>query len=406
MARGRGGLRRAGPDADRRPRPRAAGGPPVDRRLRRRDDRGRRAVRVARRRRGRATLAAVAARAGTRALFQADGGIADPERGNAAHQRLARAAGAELLERARVAAIRDHGGELEVVLDDGGAFAAGAVVIAADAWTNDCSPRWARRCRCRHPRAGHPVRGRGPDPLRARALPDLDLARRALVLRLPDVPRARPEGRRGRRRPGDDGATRTFDSGPRLPRPGRAVPRAHLPGAIGRVAKTKTCLYTLTPDRDFVIDRLPGHPGVVVALGAAHAYKFAALFGELLADLALDPRAAARPPSGLRLFADRSAGPSRRGRRFAIVPRLRIDACATARRANLARHRAVRSGRPGRRAGREEESCDPGRHRRPARRFGRHWRPLAAPCSFSAGSARGPDRRSSCASGRTRSSRP
>ncbi len=32
-------------------------------------------------------------------LFQADGGLADPNRGNAAHQRLARAHGATLLDR-------------------------------------------------------------------------------------------------------------------------------------------------------------------------------------------------------------------------------------------------------------------------------------------------------------------
>ena len=77
---------------------------------------------------------------------------------------------------------------------------------------------------------------------------------------------------------------------------------ARMPGAIGPAIRTKTCLYTLTPDRDFVLDRVPGHPGVVVALGAAHAYKFAALFGTLLAELALDPRRAA-PSSELALFA-------------------------------------------------------------------------------------------------------
>ena len=76
----------------------------------------------------------------------------------------------------------------------------------------------------------------------------------------------------------------------------------HLPGA-GRRAGTKTCLYTLTPDRDFVIDRVPGHPGIVVALGAAHGYKFAALFGRLLADLALDPDPAASGLSDTSLFA-------------------------------------------------------------------------------------------------------
>src|SRR5262249_38466468 len=46
------------------------------------------------------------------------------------------------------------------------------------------------------------------------------------------------------------------------------------------------CLYTLTPDRDFVIDAVPGHPSVYVGLGAAHAFKFAPTFGRILADLA------------------------------------------------------------------------------------------------------------------------
>ena len=35
----------------------------------------------------------------------------------------------------------------------------------------------------------------------------------------------------------------------------------HLPGAVGPPIYTKTCLYTLTPDRDFVVDRLPDLPG-------------------------------------------------------------------------------------------------------------------------------------------------
>ncbi len=32
---------------------------------------------------------------------------------------------------------------------------------------------------------------------------------------------------------------------------------------------------------------VPGHPSVVVGLGAAHGFKFAPTFGRLLADLAL-----------------------------------------------------------------------------------------------------------------------
>jgi sarcosine oxidase len=58
-----------------------------------------------------------------------------------------------------------------------------------------------------------------------------------------------------------------------------------LPG-VGDPAHTVTCLYTLTPDRDFVIDAVPGHPSVYIGLGAAHAFKFAPTFGRILADLA------------------------------------------------------------------------------------------------------------------------
>ena len=62
----------------------------------------------------------------------------------------------------------------------------------------------------------------------------------------------------------------------------------HLPGSLGPLIATKTCLYTLTPDRDFVLDAVPGHPRVLVGLGAAHGFKFAALIGRVLADLAVE----------------------------------------------------------------------------------------------------------------------
>ncbi|MDQ3128094.1 MAG: FAD-dependent oxidoreductase, partial [Chloroflexota bacterium] len=79
-------------------------------------------------------------------LFQADAGIADPNRGNAAHQRLARAHGATLLERtpvARLGALAD--GTVEVMLADGTVHRAAHVVLAADAWTNDLLASFDRR---------------------------------------------------------------------------------------------------------------------------------------------------------------------------------------------------------------------------------------------------------------------
>ena len=53
------------------------------------------------------------------------------------------------------------------------------------------------------------------------------------------------------------------------------------PGAVGPEIYTRTCLYTLTPDRDFVIDRLPEMPGVSIGLGAAHGFKFASVIGRM-----------------------------------------------------------------------------------------------------------------------------
>jgi sarcosine oxidase len=67
----------------------------------------------------------------------------------------------------------------------------------------------------------------------------------------------------------------------------RAVLTAHLPGADGRLLAAKTCLYTMTPDGDFLIDRLPGHPQIIVASPCSgHGFKFAPVIGEILADLA------------------------------------------------------------------------------------------------------------------------
>ncbi len=63
----------------------------------------------------------------------------------------------------------------------------------------------------------------------------------------------------------------------------------YLPGAAGPVISTLTCLYTMTPDKHFIIDRHPEHEQVVLACGfSGHGYKFAPVIGEILADLALD----------------------------------------------------------------------------------------------------------------------
>jgi sarcosine oxidase len=46
----------------------------------------------------------------------------------------------------------------------------------------------------------------------------------------------------------------------------------------------------MTPDRDFVIDLVPGHDRAAVAQGAAHALKFASAYGRSLVELVFDGR--------------------------------------------------------------------------------------------------------------------
>jgi monomeric sarcosine oxidase len=66
--------------------------------------------------------------------------------------------------------------------------------------------------------------------------------------------------------------------------------RMALPDVTEGVLESAVCLYTLTPDRHFIIDRHPAHPNVAIAAGfSGHGFKFAPVIGELLAALALDP---------------------------------------------------------------------------------------------------------------------
>lgn len=60
--------------------------------------------------------------------------------------------------------------------------------------------------------------------------------------------------------------------------------RRLLPGLSGRVVGGETCLYTKTPDRDFLLGPHPEAPGVVVGGGfSGHGFKFGPLLGRLLA---------------------------------------------------------------------------------------------------------------------------
>jgi sarcosine oxidase len=71
--------------------------------------------------------------------------------------------------------------------------------------------------------------------------------------------------------------------------PVRRALDAWMPGAAVRFIAAKVCMYSLTPDRNFIIGLHPRHSNVVICGGfSGHGFKFASVVGEIGAQLALD----------------------------------------------------------------------------------------------------------------------
>lgn len=223
-----------------------------------------------------------------RAIHQRDSGIVDARRANAVHVALARANGAEIAEHTPVRELRPTPSGVEVRTDDA-VYVADRVVVAADARTNEV------------------LAGCGAD------LPLTVTQEQVTYYATPNLREFAPDRfpvfmwhgaanfygfpvygevatKLGQHMGGPEVTADTRTYAPDPVRRARYLDflRAHLPGFAGPELYTKTCLYTIPPDQDFVLDTLPGEPRVAVAVGAGHAFKFAALIGAILADLALD----------------------------------------------------------------------------------------------------------------------
>ena len=62
-----------------------------------------------------------------------------------------------------------------------------------------------------------------------------------------------------------------------------------MPGGGFSYVAGATCMYTVTPDRDFLIGPHPQNPNVLVGAGfSGHGFKFSTLVGKILAELAAD----------------------------------------------------------------------------------------------------------------------
>ena len=221
-------------------------------------------------------------------VYQERSGIAMAARANAAHQRMARQHGATLRERSGVTDIRTVEGEFEVLAGET-PYRCRKLVIAAGPWTNEALAHFGM----------HLPLEVTKEQVTYFASSDVDVFApgRFPVWIWMDDPSfyGMPVfGERGPKAAQDAGGkpvdpdTRSFepdeDNLARL----TAFLERYIPSMLGPAIYTKTCLYTLTPDRDFVIDSIAGHPKAVVAIGAGHAFKFSSVIGKTLAELIAD----------------------------------------------------------------------------------------------------------------------
>jgi sarcosine oxidase len=67
----------------------------------------------------------------------------------------------------------------------------------------------------------------------------------------------------------------------------RQCVRRYFPQAAGPALALNACLFTNSPDEQFIIDLHPAHPRVSLAAGfSGHGFKFCSVVGEIMADLA------------------------------------------------------------------------------------------------------------------------
>ncbi len=220
-------------------------------------------------------------------VLQPDGGFLDAEPSVQAMIALAQAAGAQLHTGESVRAVEPRPGGVRIVTERG-AIEAGAAIIAAGPWLRSLLPDLPVPLRVTRQVMAW-FTPQDPAPFAAGRFPVFLIeSRHGMHYGFP------PDGE-GRikvaKHHHDD---RTVDPD-RYDRTVsgvdealiRAVLAEHLPAADGPLAHATTCLYTVTPDRDFLLDRLPGSPQVIVASPCSgHGFKFAPVLGDILADLA------------------------------------------------------------------------------------------------------------------------
>jgi sarcosine oxidase len=230
-------------------------------------------------------------------VYQPDGGLVGAMKANAAHRRMAQLNGATLIDNMPVSSIIQTGGGYEIVAG-GRTFSCEKLVIAAGPWTNRMLAYFGFELPLR---VTHEQVTYFASPNLAEFTPDRFPVWIWMILdNFYGFPVYGAEGvkvAKDRFHPVDPDR-RSFEADAENETDVSRFVAEHIPRAYGPILYTKTCLLTHTIDGDFVLDRIPGHPNCICAVGATHAFKFASLFGRTLTELLVD----GKPTTDIKAF--------------------------------------------------------------------------------------------------------
>jgi sarcosine oxidase len=223
------------------------------------------------------------------ALLEPDGGVLDPECAVLAHLQVARSAGAQLRFGVTMGSWEAKGSEFEIRLVGGERISARTVVFSLGPWFQKTLEDFGIPIRVqRNVQAWFTPHTNAYDSVH---FPAFLLDRADLPAPLYGFPDSGNGVKAAFHGFGDVTTAAQIDRGVQMERDVAPIVRAMeqwMPGAAETFREAKPCMYSLTTDGHFVIDRHPQHAKVILCGGfSGHGFKFAPVIGEICADLAL-----------------------------------------------------------------------------------------------------------------------